>query len=180
MEIYEQIIFALAGLLICFFGYKIKKIGFFIIWFLLGYNLTTFLLPAIYSLVPGITEISFYQYLLPVAGGLLLGLIGFTIEKLCVGGIAFLLTIIIGVQYFGSEPNIYLISAIVGAVISAIAIALIKPAIIILTSIAGAYALTTALVYAFEFDKAVFFFPILAVLAALGAIFQFSKNKGLN
>lgn len=178
MEIYELIIYVLIGLAVCFFGYRIKKIGFFIIWFFLGYNLTTLFLPTINTWIPQIAGVSFWQILLPICGGLLLGLLGFSIEKFCVGAIVFLLTILIAVQYFGLTTEVLIISAILGAILSAIAVALIKPAIIIMTALAGAYALTTAIISIGSFDKAIFFFPILVIIAALGAIFQFTKNQG--
>lgn len=180
MEIYELIIYALIGLAVCFFGYKIKKFGFFVIWFLLGYNLISFLLPTINSFIPQIAESDLYQFLLPIAGGLLLGLVGFSIEKICVSGIVLLLTILIGIQYFGISTEVIVISAIVGAVLGAIAIALIKPAIILSTAVAGAYALTLVIISIFTIEKTTFFFPILAIIAALGAIFQFSNNKDSN
>lgn len=38
----EMLIMAAVGLALMFFGYRIKKIAFFLIWFILGYNLMGF------------------------------------------------------------------------------------------------------------------------------------------
>ena len=43
----ELVIMAGLGLAVLLFGYRIKKIAFFIIWFILGYNLMAFLMPNI-------------------------------------------------------------------------------------------------------------------------------------
>ena len=72
-----------AGLALMFFGYRIKKVAFFIIWFILEYNLMVFLMPTLNNMVPDMATNNLYQILLPIAGGLLLALLGFSIEKLC-------------------------------------------------------------------------------------------------
>ena len=77
----ELLIMAGLGLAVLLFGYRIKKIAFFIIWFILGYNLMMFLMPVINGAVPQIADSQLYQVLLPIGGGLLLALLGFSIEK---------------------------------------------------------------------------------------------------
>ena len=178
MELYQSIIFILIGIAICFFGYRIKRLGFFIVWFLLGYNLMLYLMPTINSLIPQIVNSGLFQTLIPIAGGILLGLLGFSIEKFCVGGIVFLLTLTVAIQYFGTAPQVLIVAAIIGALLAGLAINLIKPAIIISTAIAGAYGITTGLISLASFDKTIYFFPLLVIIAALGAIFQFTKNPG--
>ena len=179
MEIPKSIIFIIIGLIVLLFGYKIKKIGFFIIWFMIGYYLMGFLMPTLNSWVPQIAGDSFWQTLLPFAGGLLLGLLGFSVEKFCVGGITFILTILIVVQYFGTMPSTILIAAVFGAIVAAAAVALMKPAIIIMTSAAGAYALTTSLITIFTIDQSIFFFPLLLGIAIIGSVSQFIRYKGI-
>ena len=103
-----------AGLLLMFLGYKIKKIAFFIVWFLLGYIATGYLMPIINGAVAEIANNELWQSLLPIAGGLLLGLMGFMIEKVCLGGICFGLVIMMTAQYFGTEIQTMAIGAIIG------------------------------------------------------------------
>ena len=178
MEIYESLIVAAIVLAVLLFGYRIKKVAFFIIWFLIGYNLMLLLMPLINGAVPQIATDHLWQILLPIAGGLLLALCGFSIEKLCVAGICFFLVMLITVQYFGTDILTLAIGAIIGVVAAAAATAMIKPAIIIATSIAGAWALTLALLNIFPvIDGAVFFLPFIAAFALLGAIFQFATTK---
>lgn len=178
MEIYESLVMAAVGLAVLLFGYRIKKIAFFIIWFLIGYNLTMLLMPAINGVVPQIAESSLYQILIPICGGLLLALLGFSIEKICVAGICFFLVMLITVQYFGTEVQTLAVGAILGAVAGAAATAMMKPAIIIATAVAGGWALSLALLEIFpEISREVFYFPFIAIFALLGAIFQFTTTK---
>ncbi|MBR2994718.1 DUF4203 domain-containing protein [Candidatus Saccharibacteria bacterium] len=178
MEMYQIIIFILLGLTVLLFGYRIKKIAFFIVWFILGFNLVTMLMPTINNLVPQIVGNVLWQNLLPIAGGLLLALLGFTIEKLCLAGVCFALTMIVVTHYFGTEIQVIAIGAIVGVVLAGLAVTLVKPATIIATSIAGSYALTLAIFALItQFDIHTFYWSVLIGLAVIGAIFQFTTTK---
>lgn len=169
---------AALGLAVLLFGYRIKKIAFFIIWFILGYNIASFLMPGINNLVPAITDMSLYQTLIPIAGGLLLALLGFSIEKLCVGGICFALVMVIAIRYFGTDLSVLAISAVVGVLAAGLAVTLMKPAIIIATSLVGAYAITLA-VFALipDLDFGIFYWTMIISITAIGAIFQFATTK---
>lgn len=178
LELYESLIMAGIGLAVLLFGYRIKKLAFFIIWFLIGYNLMLFLMPTLNGMVPQIAESQLYQILLPIAGGLLLALLGFSIEKICVAGICFFLVMMIVVQYFGTDIPTLVIGAIIGVVAGAASTALMKPAIIIATAIAGGYAITLALLNIFpDINKEIFYFPMIGGISLLGALFQFSTTK---
>lgn len=178
MEIYQLAIFIILGLTVLLFGYRIKKIAFFIVWFILGFNLVTMLMPTINNLVPQFVGSVLWQNLLPIAGGLLLALLGFTIEKLCLGGVCFVLVMIVVTRYFGTEIQVIAIGAIIGIILAGLAVTLIKPSTIIATSIAGSYALTLV-VFALvpQFNMQIFYWPVLIGLAAIGALFQFSTTK---
>lgn len=175
----EVIAMAIVGVLLLFAGYRIKKIGFFIVWFLIGFNLVNMFLPEINKLIPDIATNELWQNLLPLAGGLLLALLGFTIEKLCVGGITFALVMTITAQYFGTNVQTLIIGAVIGVVLAGVAVMLMKPAIIVATSLAGAYALTLMILYfASGIDGATFYFPILIGITAVGSVVQFATTRG--
>ena len=177
----EMIIMGAVGLALMFFGYRIKKIAFFLIWFILGYNLMTFLMPTVNNLAPNIAENDLYQTLLPIAGGLLLALMGFSIEKLCVGGICFALVMVITVRYFGTEMQALAIGGIVGVIVAGAAVTLMKPATIIATAVAGAYAITLATLALFpDINKELFYFPMLGILTLLGSVAQFATTKRID
>lgn len=166
------------GVLLLFLGYRIKKVAFFIIWFLLGYSLVDTIMPYLNGWVPAIADNNLWQILLPIAGGLLLALLGFTIEKLCVGGIVFGLSIMVAVEYFGTEIPVIAVGAVVGIILGALAVTLMKPAIIIATAVAGAYTLTVALLTWFpEIKGEVFYFPMLVGFATIGGLTQFFTTK---
>ena len=177
----EMIIMAAVGLALMFFGYRIKKVAFFLIWFILGYNLMTFLMPTINNLVPDIAGNNLYQILLPIAGGLLLALMGFSIEKLCVGGICFALIMVITVRYFGTEMQTLAIGGVVGVLAAGAAVMLMKPATIVATAVAGSYAITLAILALFpDINEEIYYFPILGGLSVLGSVFQFLTTKRID
>ncbi len=174
----EMVIMAVLGVALILFGYRIKKAAFFVIWFILGYNLMGLLMPIITNNAPVIAESTLYQTLLPIAGGLLLALMGFSIEKLCVGGAAFALVMMIVVQYFGTEMQILAIGGVIAVIAAGAAVMMMKPATIIVTAAAGAYALTIAMLAIFpDINKEVYYFPILIGSTLLGVVFQFLTTK---
>lgn len=177
----ELAIMAAAGLFILLCGYRIKKVAFFVIWFVIGMNLTNQILPWLTSLAPDVLGTDLWQMLLPIAGGLLLAMLGFTIEKICVAGICFALVMLITTQYFGTEVQTLAIGAVVGVIVAGAAVALMKPAIIIMTALAGAYALA-AVVFAWfgELNPETLYFPVLVGLTAAGSIFQLSTTRSLD
>lgn len=178
LDIYEIILLVAIGIVTLFCGYRIKKIAFFIIWFLIGFRLVTIIMPTINEMVPQIVGNELWQNLLPIAGGLLLGLLGFTIEKICLSGICFALVMMITANYFGTEVLTLVIGAIIGVVVAGASTMLMKPAIIIATSLAGAYALTVVLLSVIpNIDQNIFYFPILIGITAVGSVVQFLTTK---
>ena len=171
---------AIFGVVMLLFGYQVKKIAFFVIWFLIGYSLMQYFMPTLNEWVPQIAGEQLWQILLPIAGGLLLALLGLSIEKVCVAGIVFGLTMVVTMKYFGNGIPTLATGAIIGVILGALAVTMMKPAIIIATSLAGAYCLTVALLtWQPSIDYQIFYFPILVGLTAVGAIFQFSTAKHL-
>ena len=165
------------GLAVLLFGYRIKKVAFFIVWFILGYNLMGLLMPWINNMVPQIAENELYQILLPIGGGLLLALLGFSIEKLCVGGICFALVMLITVQYFGTDIQTLAIGAVVGIIAAGAAVMLIKPAVIVATALTGAYAMTLAIIALAELNAEAYYWPIITGLTVVGVVFQFLTTR---
>lgn len=178
LEAYELLIMSAIGLAVLLFGYRIKKAAFFIIWFLIGYNLMLILMPIITKFAPDVINTELYQILLPIGGGALLALLGFSIEKFCVSAICFALVMLITVQYFGTDVATLSVGGIVGLMAGAAATMLMKPAVIIATSVAGGWALTIALLNFFpDISREIFYFPMIIGIAAIGAIFQFATTK---
>ncbi|MBQ8985610.1 hypothetical protein IJ076_03690 [Candidatus Saccharibacteria bacterium] len=167
-----------AGLALMFLGYKIKKIAFFVVWFLLGYILTGYLMPIINGAVAEIASSDLWQNLLPIGGGLLVGLMGFSIEKLCVGGACMGLCLMITAQYFGTDIQTMVIGGIIGAVLAGFAVMMMKPASIIATSVAGGYALTLAiLTLNGDLNGEELYWPLILAFSAVGALVQFLTTR---
>ena len=177
----EVSLIALVGLVVLFFGYRVKKVAFFLIWFVLGFYLMSMLLPYISHVLPEeILKWPMYQSLIPICGGLLLALLGFSIEKFCVGGICFALVMLITAQYFGTDIQTLAIGGIIGVVAAGAAIMLMKPATILATAVAGAYTVTMALLVLIpNINSQVAYFPSLIAFSAIGSIVQFLTTKRL-
>lgn len=177
----EMVVMAILGVALVLFGYRIKKVAFFVIWFILGYNLMGLLMPIITNNAPVIAESSLYQILLPIAGGLLLAMMGFSIEKLCVGGAAFALVMMVVVQYFGTEMQTLAIGGVIAVIVAGAAVMMMKPATIVVTSAVGAYALTIATLAIFpDINRETYYFPILIGATLVGTVFQFLTTKRIN
>ena len=175
----EAIITIVLALIVCFFGYKLKKVALFIIWFIIGYNLGK-MIPA-----SAVNNDPLWLTVLPLATGLLASMLSLSIERLCVallaGTVGFFMTmnLVFGGSYI-FMPNV-VIAIAVAVVLGCIAAACIKPMTIIITAIGGAYyAATNALIAiptlaAINLPMALI---LTCVLATLGIVFQFSSNKG--
>ena len=172
----ELVITMAVGAAVLLAGYRIKKVAFFIVWFIIGLNLTHYLMPWLNGAVPQIAESDLWQNLAPIAGGLLLALMGFTIEKVCVGGIVFALAIIVTMYNFGSEMQTLAIGAVVGVIAAGAAVMMMKPAIILATSLAGAYVITVGVIQLSSVGGDMYF-PMLIGLTAFGALTQFLTTK---
>ena len=180
METYELIIMIALGLTVLLFGYRVKKVAFFIIWFLLGFNLTTYLLPMITEISPPVVSEPLWQTLLPIAGGLLLALLGFSIEKVCVGGICFVLIMLITINYVGTDMTTLAVGGVIAVIGAGLGVTLIKPATILATAVAGGYALTVAVLTLFpEISLGEYYWPLLIGISVIGAVFQFMTTKNI-
>lgn len=174
----EIVIMIVLSLIVCFFGYKLKKIALFIIWFIIGYQLGK-MIPA-----SAVNNDQLWMTVLPLATGLLASMLSLSIERLCVsllaGAVGFFATINLG---FGGVytfmPNV-VVAIAVAVVLGCIAVAAIKPMSILVTAISGGYYAATwiaqlSFVSSLNLPMALI---LTCVLATLGAVFQFSSNKG--
>lgn len=174
----ELIIMLGIGLAVLLFGYRLKKAAFFIIWFLLGYIGATYAMPELTKIFPDISDNTLYQTLIPIAAGLVVALLGFSVEKICISGVCFVLIELIAIQYFGAEIQVIAIAGILGIVAGGAAILLMKPAIIVATAAAGAYAITlTTIALIANLDQSTFYWPMIIGFTAIGSVFQLLTTK---
>ena len=174
----ELLIMLGLGVAVLCFGYRIKKVAFFIAWFILGYTGMTYLMPQIMQWLPEVASTQLYQILIPIGGGLLLALLGFSIEKFCISAIVFALTMLVAVQYFGSDVQTLAIAGVIGAILGGASTIILKPACIIATAGVGSYAITLALLRLIpDIDYNTFYWPMIIGFAGAGALFQFMTSK---
>ena len=180
MEVYEIILALILGAFVCLFGYRLKKMVIFLAFFLIGYTIMGRIMPVLNANLPAIAESSFWQTLLPICGGLVLSLLGFSIEKLCVGLLVCFATIAIGINQFGLSWEVVCIAAIIGVILGAIAVNMIKPATIIVTAAAGALVVADA-IFALNIGMSHDFYTLILIgIAAIGAVFQFTNTKHID
>lgn len=180
MEQFELIISIIIGLFLCFFGYRMKKIAFFIAWFAVGFMLTKSLMPWLSESLNFLGDYESWQSIFAILGGLLLSLVGFSIEKLCLSLLCVVGAVAIGINQYGLNLEVVLISIIIGVIIGAFSVRLIKPVTILITAAAGAALIVPAVLS---------FFPtlvdpqynilVIAGLAFVGAICQLTTTKSI-
>ena len=174
----ELIISILIGLLLCFAGYRIKRIAFAIICFVLGYW-------AVKTYLPNLVGDPFWQWILQVAAGAICAFISASAEKLAVGITCAISAFQIVMQQFGPADNwtLFAIAVAIAVVAGCVAVALMKPAVIVFTAIYGANLLSIAIIGLLPADVKTAFPPLswvlLGAFAAGGIIYQFKSTKNI-
>lgn len=170
---YEALIAIAIGVFLCLFGYKLKRVAFVIIWFVIGYYLMSLI-------APKLTNDPTWQTLLPIAAGVVLGVMGFSLEKLCIFAVATyaVSTTLIDTLMLVEVPHIALAIA-AGVIVGCIAIKLIKPLGIITTAFSGAKLIAKYSIAELALAHYPNFPMILIAAAAIGIIFQFKSCKHL-
>ena len=174
LQQYETIIAIAIGIFLCLCGYRIKKVAFVVIWFVIGYYLMSLA-------VPHITTDPTWSQILPIGAGIVLGVLGFSIEKFCIFAIATFTvatTIIESFQLTEILPIALAIAA--GVVVGCIATAFIKPLGIITTALSGAKLIAKYTVSGLALQHEPYFLVILAICFAVGTIFQFKSCRHID
>lgn len=169
----EAIIGILLVIAVLFYGYRIKRIAFAIIWFVLGYTI-------IKRILPSSVEGEFLRTLAPVCGGLLLALIGISIERFAVFATVTVTVYSIASSAFGTDTWAGVgICLVIAVIIGAIAVALMKPAIIAATAAAAAHVISLSLISLIGLAHHPYYLILLVVIAAIGALYQLKNTKHL-
>ena len=172
MEIPTEIIALIVGFFLLLFGYRVKKIAITIIWFIIGYWLVSLF-------VDQIIADQMWQFILCCVGGLVLGMLGMTIERFAIFvtvGATFAMFVI---QNFGPVTDWVLpvIAVAVGVVAGTIAVWLVKPMIILATAIEGARLVTVSGLALLNFPQPEWYMVLLLAVAAFGIVFQWNNCR---
>ena len=168
---YEAIIAIIAGIFLCLFGYRIKKVAFIIIWFAIGFFLASLI-------APKITDNTTWQLIIPIISGLILGMLGFSIEKFCIFAVATFTVSTTIIETFQMNEILPIALAIgAGVIVGCIAVSFIKPLGIITTALSGAKLIAKYSVLELSLQHQPYFFIILITAFVVGVIFQFKTNK---
>ena len=168
---YEALIAIALGVFLCLFGYRLKKVAFIVLWFAIGFYLMSLA-------APHITNDPTWQQLLPIGAGLLLGMLGFSIEKFCIFAVAAFTVSTTIIETFQLTEILFIALAIAaGVVVGCIATALIKPVGIITTALSGAKLIAKYSVAQFSLAHEPYFLIILAAAFTIGVLFQFKNCR---
>ncbi len=168
-----SLITLLVGLALCFCGFRLKKVGIAIIWFVVGYSLSKLLISNFVSDYLAINGIS-------VAIGIILGVVGYSLEKLGIYIAVGLLTFkfLYNILSYTELVNIVL-SVLGGIMVASIAIKFIKPITIIVTAFGGSSILIEGLKGMLHGPSNKTFLLIEVVFIIFGILYQFKSNKGI-
>lgn len=174
MEIPTAAVALIVGLFLLFFGYRVKKIAITIIWFIVGFWLVS-------QFIDKVVADQTWQLILECVGGLVLGMFGMTIERFAVFvtvGAAFGLSII---QNFGpvTDWTLPAIAVAVGVVAGVVGVWLIKPMIILATSVEGSSLVVANALTLMNIAKPEWYPILFLAIAAVGAIFQWNNCKNI-
>ena len=168
---YEAIIAIIIGIFLCLFGYRIKKVAFIVIWFIIGFYLASLAMPHI-------TDDPTWQTLVPIAVGVLTGMLGFSIEKFCIFAVAaFTVSTTIIETFQLNEVFTIGLAIAAGVIVGCIAVSLIKPLGIITTALSGSKLIAKYAVAELALAHNPYFIIILCAGAAIGILFQFKNCK---
>lgn len=122
----------IVGIVLCFFGYKVQKAVITLAWFYLGYTFAI-------GLVPQFVDGKEICILISILVGLVMALIGFKLEKLALFiAVAYMVFISVGPYiHMGEDMLNLLVQAGVSLLAGALAVYMIRPVLIVATSLSG-------------------------------------------
>lgn len=170
---YETLIAIALGVFLCLFGYKLKRVAFVIIWFAIGFYLMTLV-------APRFTNDANWLKILPILSGIVFGVFGFSLEKICIFAVATYAVSTTLIDTFQVENPLFIGLAIAGGVLIGIAaVKFIKPFGIITTAFSGAKLIAKYSLSAFPLAHYPNFVIILLAAATIGMLYQFKSCKHL-
>ena len=168
----QTIIAIILGIILLFFGYKAKRIAIAIIGFVVGWGIAA-------NFAPNLVADPFWQFIIKLAAGAILGVCAISLERLAVFAI-------VGFAFWSAayeaiaipDPMAHIgISVAIGVVAGVISVWLLKPMFIIASSVKGAQMISTMALTAFNIPTQPWALVLLVVLAALGIVFQWKDCK---
>lgn len=164
------IIAIIIGLLISFAGYKIQKSLITIVWFCIGYLLTT-------NILSNYIDVKNTIIIISIIVGIIFGSIGFKLERfalfIC---IAYLTYKNIGGYITGLDSNlIFMIEGAISLIVGGLSILFIKPILILITGITGANIIKYYLPTLISLSSNIILI-IVVIVAILGILTQIKTN----
>ncbi len=166
----KALIAILLGLLFCFSGYRVQKFLITVVWFVIGYEIVRLVCSEYITNKDTLLIIE-------IIAGFILASVGYKLEKLALFvTVAYLTYITISpyITFFSKEMNL-LAQGVAALLMGGLSIILIKPILIIATSVSGASIFYQYLPVIVNLDAKILLI-VAVVIAVLGIIVQFKSN----
>lgn len=167
---FHPILLIVVGALVAFFGYKIQKFTLTLVCFALGYTISN-------AFIPNLVSDGTIIIIINIAIGIIFGALGLKLEKLAVGlSVAYLVYTALS-TYAGYLPFelTQVIQLIIALICGIAALLMIRPILILATSIGGVSILLSGLVSYIVIPHDIYF--IVLILAVIfSALVQFKTN----
>ena len=159
------------SLILCFFGFKVQKLVITLAWFALGFTVA--------GAIGGKFLDGSTLLIVEIVVGIILGSLGYKLEKLALAiAVAYLTYISIGPYITGFEEGVRLIIHVGGSLLAGIlATFFIKPILIGVTSIAGGTLIKQYLTVVIPAINSQIALIVAIVIVVLGLLTQFKTNK---
>lgn len=170
----QNVIVLILGVILLLFGYRLKRITMAAIGFVVGWSIAA-------NFAPQMVGDPFWQFIIKLAAGALLGVMATTIERLAIFAVV---ALAFGSSFYDAfaiqDPMAHIsIAVAVGVIAGVISVWFIKPMFIIASGLKGAQLLSTLAAGVFNL-AAPWPLIILVALAAVGIGFQWKDCKSLD
>ena len=168
---FHPILLIVVGALLALFGYKIQKLTLSLVCFLLGYTISNAICPHFITDSTIITIVN-------IVVGIIIASLGFKIEKLAVSATVAYLVYTSIASFAGIIPFelTETIKAVIALICGIASLLLIRPILIIVTSLGGASILLNGVSTYITIPNE-YYLIVLIVVFALCALIQFKTNK---
>lgn len=160
------------GLLICFFGYKIMRVGITVFGFAIGFFSTAFI-------VNYLIHVNWITFPLAVIVGLLVAFGAFRLYEVGIFLVCGVCTTLSLFSLFADSESWWIYIAVIaaGLIGGTLAVFFIRPVCIFITAMSGGIVTVIEVCQKIQFTHTIIIFVLGILLGTMGMVFQFSMEK---
>lgn len=160
------------GLLVCFFGYKLIRVGITVLGFSVGFFITAFV-------VNYFVSIHWITFPIAIIVGLLVAFGAFRLYEVGIFLVCGVCTTMTLFSLLADHDSmwIYVIVIVAGLIGGSLAVFFIEPVCIFVTAMSGGIVTVIEVCQKFQFNYTIVIFVVGVLLGTMGMMFQFSLEK---